>query len=268
MNVLPALQHTNANNIQACFSHASMKLLDNNVGTFSRAFNVAIQQTLANSVGTFSWACNIAIQQLLANAVGALANMSRQPARPTLLSYSCRPTMLERLAGALALCGSCPTNRSTVSFQGLTRLTFQPYTFLQLQQIVMSRIAGLNAFEPDAIQLVSRKVNIITYLKMKKVNTSYWNSRLRWIKHLNRDHSYESTSVFLFLILIMIIIIIFLRGEGCCLYVLSKNVRLKKWLGWGAAPLPSPPLPSPPLPSIHHWYLFFYLHLAGCGRVR
>ncbi|KAL9951995.1 hypothetical protein ACROYT_G044759 [Oculina patagonica] len=41
--------------------------------------------------------------------------------------------------------------------EGLTRLTFQPYTFSQLQQIVMSRITGLNAFEPDAIQLVSRK---------------------------------------------------------------------------------------------------------------
>ena len=51
----------------------------------------------------------------------------------------------------------CPVT-VTCSFQGLTRLTFQPYTFSQLQQIVMSRIAGLNAFEPDAIQLVSRKV--------------------------------------------------------------------------------------------------------------
>lgn len=45
---------------------------------------------------------------------------------------------------------------------GLTRLTFQPYTFSQLQQIVMSRIAGLNAFEPDAIQLVSRKVAAVS----------------------------------------------------------------------------------------------------------
>ncbi|XP_078353146.1 uncharacterized protein LOC144637932 isoform X2 [Oculina patagonica] len=45
---------------------------------------------------------------------------------------------------------------------GLTRLTFQPYTFSQLQQIVMSRITGLNAFEPDAIQLVSRKVAAVT----------------------------------------------------------------------------------------------------------
>jgi len=45
---------------------------------------------------------------------------------------------------------------------GLTRLTFQPYTFSQLQQIVMSRIAGLNAFEPDALQLVSRKVAAVS----------------------------------------------------------------------------------------------------------
>ena len=50
------------------------------------------------------------------------------------------------------------SKNSIAWFQGLTRLTFQPYTFSQLQQIVMSRIAGLNAFEPDAIQLVSRKV--------------------------------------------------------------------------------------------------------------
>lgn len=45
---------------------------------------------------------------------------------------------------------------------GLTRLTFQPYTFSQLQEIVMSRIMGLNAFEPDAIQLVSRKVAAVS----------------------------------------------------------------------------------------------------------
>lgn len=45
---------------------------------------------------------------------------------------------------------------------GLTRLTFQPYTFSQLQQIVMSRIEGLKAFEPDAVQLVSRKVAAVS----------------------------------------------------------------------------------------------------------
>ncbi|NXH64580.1 ORC1 protein, partial [Rhabdornis inornatus] len=41
---------------------------------------------------------------------------------------------------------------------GLTRMSFQPYTYKQLQQIVSSRLKGVNAFEEDAVQLVSRKV--------------------------------------------------------------------------------------------------------------
>ncbi|NXB81605.1 ORC1 protein, partial [Donacobius atricapilla] len=41
---------------------------------------------------------------------------------------------------------------------GLTRMSFQPYTFKQLQQIISSRLKGLKAFEEDAVQLVSRKV--------------------------------------------------------------------------------------------------------------
>ncbi|XP_061488980.1 origin recognition complex subunit 1 isoform X2 [Rhineura floridana] len=41
---------------------------------------------------------------------------------------------------------------------GLTRMSFQPYTYKQLQQIISSRMAQLKAFEEDAIQLVSRKV--------------------------------------------------------------------------------------------------------------
>lgn len=43
-------------------------------------------------------------------------------------------------------------------FQGLTRMTFEPYTYLQLQEIVTSRIRELDAFEPDAVELVARKV--------------------------------------------------------------------------------------------------------------
>lgn len=39
---------------------------------------------------------------------------------------------------------------------GLTRLTFQPYTHKQLQEIVMKRLLGTNAFNSDAIQLVAR----------------------------------------------------------------------------------------------------------------
>ncbi|XP_015211126.2 origin recognition complex subunit 1 isoform X2 [Lepisosteus oculatus] len=41
---------------------------------------------------------------------------------------------------------------------GLTRLSFQPYTFKQLQQIITSRLNRVRAFEEDALQLVSRKV--------------------------------------------------------------------------------------------------------------
>ncbi|XP_068809258.1 origin recognition complex subunit 1 isoform X2 [Struthio camelus] len=41
---------------------------------------------------------------------------------------------------------------------GLTRMSFQPYTYKQLQQIISSRLSNMKAFEEDAIQLVSRKV--------------------------------------------------------------------------------------------------------------
>lgn len=41
---------------------------------------------------------------------------------------------------------------------GLTRLTFQPYTFKQLQEVVMARLAGSKCFISDAVQLVARKV--------------------------------------------------------------------------------------------------------------
>ncbi|GFR68035.1 origin recognition complex subunit 1 [Elysia marginata] len=41
---------------------------------------------------------------------------------------------------------------------GLTRMTFQPYTFRQLEQIVASRLKGLQVFDGDAVQLAARKV--------------------------------------------------------------------------------------------------------------
>jgi len=42
--------------------------------------------------------------------------------------------------------------------QGMTRMTFQPYTHKQLQEIVLSRIKGIRIFDEDAVQLVARKV--------------------------------------------------------------------------------------------------------------
>lgn len=41
-------------------------------------------------------------------------------------------------------------------------MTFQPYTFRQLEQIVMSRMTGLKIFDSDAIQLAARKVAAVS----------------------------------------------------------------------------------------------------------
>lgn len=41
---------------------------------------------------------------------------------------------------------------------GLTRITFQPYTFKQLQEVVIARLSGTKSFVSDAVQLVARKV--------------------------------------------------------------------------------------------------------------
>ncbi|XP_037945338.1 origin recognition complex subunit 1 [Teleopsis dalmanni] len=45
---------------------------------------------------------------------------------------------------------------------GLTRLTFQPYTHKQLQEIVTERLSGSDAFKSDAVQLVARKVAAVS----------------------------------------------------------------------------------------------------------
>lgn len=45
---------------------------------------------------------------------------------------------------------------------GLTRLTFKPYSFRQLQEIVTSRLTGFDAFNGDALQLVARKVAAVS----------------------------------------------------------------------------------------------------------
>lgn len=45
---------------------------------------------------------------------------------------------------------------------GLTRLTFQPYTYKQLEEIVNSRLSGFKSFKSDAIQLIARKVAAVS----------------------------------------------------------------------------------------------------------
>jgi origin recognition complex subunit 1 len=39
---------------------------------------------------------------------------------------------------------------------GLTRLTFQPYSHKQLQEVVLARLTGTDIFDKDAVQLVAR----------------------------------------------------------------------------------------------------------------
>ncbi|XP_071865813.1 origin recognition complex subunit 1 isoform X2 [Bombus fervidus] len=45
---------------------------------------------------------------------------------------------------------------------GLTRLTFQPYNFKQLQEIVTSRLKDYDGFRSEAVQLVARKVSAVS----------------------------------------------------------------------------------------------------------
>lgn len=45
---------------------------------------------------------------------------------------------------------------------GLSRITFQPYNFKQLQEIIMNRIQELKVFDPDAVQFVARKVAAVS----------------------------------------------------------------------------------------------------------
>lgn len=54
------------------------------------------------------------------------------------------------------------------SRMGIQRLCFGPYTYQQLQEIISSRLKGINAFEQQAIEFASRKVHTFAiFLAMK-----------------------------------------------------------------------------------------------------
>jgi origin recognition complex subunit 1 len=44
------------------------------------------------------------------------------------------------------------------SRMGIQRLCFGPYNYRQLQEIITSRLKGIDAFEEQAIEFASRKV--------------------------------------------------------------------------------------------------------------
>lgn len=48
------------------------------------------------------------------------------------------------------------------SRMGIQRVSFGPYNYQQLQEIISSRLTGINAFEKQAIEFASRKVSPFT----------------------------------------------------------------------------------------------------------
>lgn len=84
----------------------------------------------------------------------------KQDVMYNLFDWPCQPgskLIVVAIANTMDLPERIMMNRVS-SRLGLTRMTFQPYTHKQLQEIVMSRLLGIEAFDPDAVQLVSRKV--------------------------------------------------------------------------------------------------------------
>lgn len=49
------------------------------------------------------------------------------------------------------------------SRMGVQRLCFSPYNYQQLQEIISSRLTGIEAFERQAIEFASRKVSPCVY---------------------------------------------------------------------------------------------------------
>lgn len=46
------------------------------------------------------------------------------------------------------------------SRMGIQRLCFSPYNYQQLQEIISSRLKGIDVFEKQAIEFASRKVSL------------------------------------------------------------------------------------------------------------
>ncbi len=53
------------------------------------------------------------------------------------------------------------------SRMGIQRLCFGPYNYRQLQEIITSRLKGIDAFEDQAIEFASRKVwNVVSCVNL------------------------------------------------------------------------------------------------------
>ena len=52
------------------------------------------------------------------------------------------------------------------SRMGIQRICFGPYNFQQLQEIISSRLQGIDAFERQAIEFASRKVSLCAIVRI------------------------------------------------------------------------------------------------------
>lgn len=56
------------------------------------------------------------------------------------------------------------------SRMGIQRLCFGPYNYQQLQEIISSRLNGIDVFEKQAIEFASRKVSLYAFVKLNVLN--------------------------------------------------------------------------------------------------
>lgn len=61
------------------------------------------------------------------------------------------------------------------SRMGIQRLCFAPYNYMQLQEIIGCRLKGIDAFEKQAIEFASRKVNICANWQLQSNEFTYLN---------------------------------------------------------------------------------------------
>ena len=131
-----------------------LKQLDGRTGTWEQAYHILERRFhRANSKMTL----------LLVDELDFLCT-KRQDVVYNLLDWPTKATaqlVVATIANAMDLPERVLMGRVT-SRLGLTRLTFQPYNFKQLQEIVMSRLKEFSGFRSEAVQLVARKVSAVS----------------------------------------------------------------------------------------------------------
>jgi origin recognition complex subunit 1 len=111
---------------------------------------------------------------ILADEIDMLYTPRKQSILYNLFDWPSRPNsrlIVLAIANAMDLPERIMNNR-VISRVGLSRLTFKPYDFQELETIISSRMKDLNVFQPEAITLASRRVAAVTGDARKAINLS------------------------------------------------------------------------------------------------